>query len=228
MAGAGGGSGAESATGFAILTVCTGNICRSPVAEHHLRAQLAAVPGVSVSSAGTMAVEGDDMTPQARQLAEGNGVPPGTHAARYLREAYLRESNLVLALSREHRREIVSLLPRASRYTFTLREFARLARDITDSDLSEIARLPADDAAGRLAAAVALVASRRGSVEAPQQATDDDVIDPYRRDDATYSLSGSQLFPASEIVAGLLTRAVSIRPADTTTGTERRAERSPS
>lgn len=198
--------------GFAILTVCTGNICRSPVAEQHLRARLAGVPGVTVASAGTMAAEGDDMTPQARVLAEANGVPPGIHAARYLREAYLRESQLVLALSREHRREIVSLVPRASRYTFTLREFARLARGITDADLRDIARLPAEDAAGRLAATVALVASRRGSVEMPEQAGDDDVIDPYRRDDATYSLSGSQLFPATETVAGLLARAVEIRP----------------
>src|SRR5690606_4076566 len=51
-----------------ILTVCTGNICRSPMGEILLRANLADL-GVRVHSAGTHALVDHEMTEQSQQLA---------------------------------------------------------------------------------------------------------------------------------------------------------------
>jgi len=197
---------------FTILTVCTGNICRSPLAEYYLKSRLAELDGVRVHSAGTMANDGDRAPAQAQALAERYGVDISGHRATYLGEPQLRGSQLVLALAREHRSAVVRAVPRASRTAFTLREFARLAAGLTDADLREISLLPADDVPARLSALVALVAARRGIVAPAASADDDEVIDPYKRSDATYALSGEQLVPAADAVAAVLLRAARIQP----------------
>ena len=194
-------------TQFRVLTVCTGNICRSPLAELHLRRGLDGLDGVSVASAGTMAVEGDPMPEQARALAQSFGLEPDAHRARFLTEGEVSGSGLVIALAREHRRSVVSLHPRASRYTFTLREAARLARDVSDDDLDRSAVGAGASVPERLQAGVQLLASRRGPGEAPDDPLDDDVVDPYRRSDEVFEESGRQLVPAADTLVGLLRRA---------------------
>jgi len=198
---------------FRILTVCTGNICRSPVAEQYLRACLAkaGVDDVLVESAGTMAQDGQRMPAQAERLAEQYGANPRTHAARYLFEGHVAGADLVFGMAREHRRAVVSMFPRASRYAFTLREFARLASEMTSRDLTEAAALPMDDTVGRLRAAVTAVAGRRGLVEAPPDPGDDDVVDPYRLDDSVFQRSGQELVPAADVVVGLFRAAATIQ-----------------
>ena len=147
--------------GFAILTVCSGNICRSPLAEQLLRAGLSDWADLTVSSAGTIAMEGDKMPDEAAALSVRYGGSPSAHAARQLIEAQIRQADLVLGMSRDHRRAVVQLLPSASRYTFTLREFARLVVGATDDDFHEIAQLPPNDVGRRWTEAVDIAASNR-------------------------------------------------------------------
>jgi protein-tyrosine phosphatase len=198
---------------FTILTVCSGNICRSPVAEQLLRAGLLGLPGIVVESAGTIAQDGDVMPAQAEALSVAYGADPSDHRARYLTEGHASGAQLVFAMAREHRKAIVGLWPRATRYTFTIREFGRLAAGITAADMDEIAQLPTDDVPARLRAAVALVASQRGQIAGAERPEDDDVVDPYRRDDATFELSGQQLVPPTETAVRLLRLAATIVPA---------------
>jgi len=197
---------------FRILTVCTGNICRSPVAEQYLRAGLTAagLQDIRVESAGTMAQDGQEMPAQAQTLARRYGADPSGHGARYLFEGHVAGADLVFGMAREHRRAVVSLFPRASRVTFTLREFARLAQGMTDDDLREAAALPLSDSAGRLRSAVAAVAARRGLVEPAQDPLDDDVVDPYKLSDSVFDESGRQLVPAADVVIDLLTTAAKL------------------
>lgn len=183
-----------------ILTVCTGNICRSPMAEVLLRARLAPL-GVHVHSAGTHALVGHEMTEPAQTLAVESGAEPAdaaAHAARYLVEPYLLAADLVLAMAREHRSHTVKMMPNRMRRTFTVREFARLA-----STLSTEAARAAADAAGvekkpRFAAVLRAVADQRGIT--PTTPEDDDVVDPYRRSQETYATSAAQLIPALDEV----------------------------
>jgi len=156
-----------------------------------------------------MAVDDYVMPDQARALARSFDLEPDEHRARFLFERDVRDADLVIALAREHRRAVVAMHPRASRYTFTLREAARLARDVTDDEVATALSTLADDAseADRLRAVVELLASRRGTVEAPEDPLDDDVVDPYRRSDETFVESGRQLVPAADVVADLLRRA---------------------
>jgi protein-tyrosine phosphatase len=186
---------------FSILTVCTGNICRSPLAEHLLRKGLQRWDVVDVASSGTGALVGHPMTDQTIAIAHQHGVPePERHRARALVVEQLRDADLVLALSREHRSEIVSLLPRGSRHTFTIRELARLLEAVQFVDLAAVANLPLADTAARFSELVHAAAALRGYVTPPENELDDDVIDPYRRGDDVYQQTVEQLVPAIDAI----------------------------
>lgn len=198
---------------FEILTVCTGNICRSPLAEVLLRTRLETF-GARVSSAGTQGLDSVPMTPEAVRLADELGAAVDlaeAHRSRYLTPLELESPDLILAMSREHRRRVVELAPARLRSAFTLREFARLAADITDDEIRTAAAAAGDDASARVRAAVAAVAGMRGMSAPPADPADDDIVDPYRRSWETYQLSASQLAPAIEQVVRVMTLAVAPR-----------------
>lgn len=197
---------------FTILTVCSGNICRSPLAEQLLRAGLTSLPQVHLASAGTIGLTGQDMPAQAADLSRHFGGDPRAHVAQELTEQHVQSADLVFAMSREHRRAIVELVPRSIRYTFTIREFARLVADLTDDELDEAAALPLDDLVGRLSTLIGLAASQRGAVAPLVSADDDDVVDPYRRSDEVYVESAQQLVPAINAVTAVFHRAATVQP----------------
>lgn len=191
---------------FRILTVCTGNICRSPLAEQLLRARLVLL-GVTVESAGVSALVGTGMPEPALALATRLGVTDAaSHVARQVTVDLIRGADLVLAMSREHRRALVELTPAATRKTFTIRELANIAAGITDDELrSEV--VGATDAAGALRAAIGLASALRGVVEPLPSPDDLDVVDPYRQPVVVYEQSASQLTPAVDAVAAFLVKA---------------------
>lgn len=158
---------------FRVLHVCTGNICRSPMAEHLMRAGLATrgIRGVEVSSAGTHGLEGHPVQEHAGAVLTRRSVDAGAFRARRLLADHVASADLVLTATREHRAAAVTLAPRAASRTFTLRELDRLlgAVDVTD--------LPVDPVE-RAAALVRAAAGQRGLVRAPRP-EDDDITDPY-------------------------------------------------
>ncbi len=194
-------------SGFTILTVCSGNICRSPLAEQVLTAQLQDIPQIRVASAGTIADARLKMPKQAMALSRRYGGDPSNHMVRQLDPDIIREAGLVLAMAREHRREAVTKLPRASRHTFTLREFARLTALVTPRDFLEVTAAPLEDVAARLKTAVHLVAMYRGTIPPLDDPLGDDVVDPYEQADKVYERSASQLIPAVDTVSAYLRRA---------------------
>lgn len=188
-----------------VLTVCTGNVCRSPLAAALLAERLKGFP-VIVESAGMRALVDQPATDETVRIAVDHGVGTAAidaHRARVVDEALLGDSHLILALAREHRHSVVDLAPRRLRSTFTLRELARLGREATDAELEEMAAASTDPVE-RLRLLLAFVSSLRGMIDPPPAAVDDDVIDPYRRSWETYELSASQLVPAIGDVARVL------------------------
>jgi protein-tyrosine phosphatase len=130
------------------------------------------------------------------------------HRSRFLTEAMITPADLVLTMTRDHRREVVELAPARVAAVFTVREFARLAAEVPDAEILSAADAAGPDAAARVRAAAAAVASRRGLVLPPADPSDDDVIDPYRRPWAVYQQSASQLAPALSRVIRTLRAAV--------------------
>lgn len=197
---------------FQILTVCTGNICRSPLAEQLLRARIGDL-GAVVSSAGTRGLASWQMTPEARHLAVHLGIPAAdadAHRSRFLTEQHLQSPDLILTMAREHRRVVAELAPSRLRSTFTIREFARIAAAVSPHDLVAAADSAGSDPATRLRATVSLLSDSRGLSPAPTDPRDDDVVDPFRQPWAVYQQSAGQLLPAIESV-GAVIRAVASR-----------------
>ncbi|MFV2103258.1 low molecular weight phosphatase family protein [Micromonospora sp. LOL_024] len=150
-----------------LLFVCHANLCRSPMAEFTARRLLAGRP-VSVSSAGTDALEGLAMHPYAAAIAAETGEDPAAFRTRRLAAEHLTGAVLVLTATRRQRSMCTALAPAALHHTFTLRQFGRLAATVE----------PTTDAADDpLAAAVAAAGIARGRLQ-PVPADDDDLRDP--------------------------------------------------
>lgn len=191
-----------------ILTVCTGNICRSPLVEYFLKQELADLD-VTVTSAGTRARDGMAMPHAAVETATAMGIVApldAEHRARLLTPTHLNNVDLALPLAREHRREIVELSPAQLRKTFTVREFSRLAAGISDAELlSEIPEASGDSRPSEVMSGfLAVLAARRGVVEPPRTALEDDVVDPFARSADVYAQTAKELKQSLPAVVRLI------------------------
>lgn len=184
---------------FRVLLVCTGNICRSPIAEQVLRERLP-LPGVVFSSAGTAAIRGAMMPVEAASVSIRLGGEPAGYRARPLESWMVADADLVLTMSREHRSAVVRQHATAHRRAFTLREFERLLTSMPVGGVA--ADLSAPDA---LRALVPRVASRRG-VEPAAKPDDLDIPDPYQRGRRAYERAGRLIDGATASIAADLMR----------------------
>lgn len=185
----------EPSSRLTILTVCTGNICRSPLAEVLLRARLEKL-GVRVHSAGTHALVGHGMPKPVLELAAQAGADPevaAAHQARYLVEPLLGDADLILTMARQHRSHVVTMMPSRLGCTFTVREFARLASTVSSDEAGAATDAAGGTARERFAAVLRSVNKQRALSRSPGR--DDDVIDPYRRSRETYARSAAELTP---------------------------------
>lgn len=90
---------------YRIITVCTGNICRSPMAELMLAEALAAaqLTGVDVDSAGITAYEvGRPIDPRAARKLAAHQIPSAGHIAREWRNDWFQSRDLILAMDVDH------------------------------------------------------------------------------------------------------------------------------
>lgn len=176
-----------------ILLVCTANQCRSPMAEALLGARLQAA-GVEAELSSCGLLEPDiPATPEAVDTVAGYGLDLSAHRSRRLSRQLVNDADLILAMAREHLREVVVAAPDAFHRTFTIKELVRRgeasgprgAHEDLPAYLSRIGwgRRPADLLGG---------------------AGQDDVADPIGLPLEAYRSTAAELDDLSERAANLL------------------------
>ncbi|SHE58519.1 protein-tyrosine phosphatase [Caldanaerobius fijiensis DSM 17918] len=119
-----------------VLFVCTGNTCRSSMAEYIFRDMLnkrGDVKGIKVLSAGISAFPGAMASPEAIEVMKELGIDMSPHRSRALTREMIEKSDLILTMTSEHKRQILSIVPQAENKVFTLKEFAQMEeKDILD------------------------------------------------------------------------------------------------
>jgi protein-tyrosine phosphatase len=155
-----------------ILVVCTGNICRSPIAEGFLRQALEGrrIDGVKVESAGVSGLDGSPAVHEAVSALAERGVDISSHLARTLTRPMAESADLVLAMASDHRDAMARLAPAAADRTFTLRELVYLI------DRQE--GRPTGGDPGQQVAAVASDAAAMRRAGAALDLVDEDIQDP--------------------------------------------------
>ncbi len=111
-----------------VAFICTGNICRSPMAEVLLRARLATLaPEVRIGSAGLL-FDGRAAEPHAIEAMAARGIDLRTHASRTISYELLEGTSVIIGMERRHVREVATLGPGLFGRAFTLPELVEAAR----------------------------------------------------------------------------------------------------
>ncbi|KZX21429.1 hypothetical protein [Rathayibacter tanaceti] len=181
---------------FTVLSVCTGNICRSPMSEQLLRASLAEAtspeggPLFAFTSAGVRTRDGVPMDPMSARFSVVHGGDPSAHRSSVLNETLVGGADLLLTMTREHLVDASRSFPSLLLRGFTLLEFARVLPFV----LREVPLPVIEDPAARLRAVVRLAAAHRG--RAPRGDGGDDIDDPIGRSEATHERVAAQIAAA--------------------------------
>lgn len=117
-----------------ILFVCTGNICRSPMAEYLLRQRLPESSGWVVRSAGVAAPRGMHASEHASEVLNELGIDMQAHQSRLLDQEMVAAAAVIVVMTSAHRRLVWSMAPGGAHKVALLKSFdpAAAGTDVED------------------------------------------------------------------------------------------------
>lgn len=117
--------------------VCTGNICRSAMAHAYLLKkvkELGRENDIIVSSCGTRAYTGDMITKYAIEAIGEYGADAKNHRAVNIYDSDILSSDIILCMTRAHKRDVLSIYPNLEGKVFTLKEYIKSNDKYLDID----------------------------------------------------------------------------------------------
>lgn len=114
-----------------ILFVCTGNTCRSPMAEAILKARN--IENIEVQSAGIYAMDGGMMSKNGQMVLEGKQIP-FTHQSSSLKSSLIDWADIILTMTASHKQAIIFAFPQAISKIYMYTEFVtpEQTQDVSD------------------------------------------------------------------------------------------------
>ncbi|MDP4164666.1 MAG: low molecular weight protein arginine phosphatase [Bacillota bacterium] len=114
-----------------ILFVCTGNTCRSPMAEAILKNKN--LGEIEVKSAGVFAVDGGTASMNAEQVWQENNIQH-THRSSMLSEELVNWATHIFTMTDAHKESVINSFPHSADKTYRLKEFAGESGNLDVSD----------------------------------------------------------------------------------------------
>lgn len=113
-----------------LIFVCTGNTCRSPMAEAIYR-NLEKVSDMKVISRGLVVLFSEPLNPKAEVVLQKHDLALNNHMAKGLKSSDLEENTLILTMTANQKKKVQELYPEAGD-VYTIKEFAGEIGDVVD------------------------------------------------------------------------------------------------
>ena len=121
-----------------IMFICTGNICRSAMAEGLMKKKLQEKGIIAqVCSSGLYAETGDGATYNAIEAMKMYNVDISNHKATNTRYSNIQEMDVILCATQAHKQNIILLYPNLKNKVYTIKEFAKLDNNGQDMDIKD-------------------------------------------------------------------------------------------
>lgn len=115
-----------------VLFVCTGNVCRSPMAEGLFRKLLAGRDDITVESAGVSAGRGQAASGDAVRALQSQGIDLTKFRSQPVSEELVDRATHIFVMTRDHKRLLELFFPQAAGKTLLLRELEKGSPDVPD------------------------------------------------------------------------------------------------
>ena len=110
-----------------VIFICTGNICRSAMADGYLKyrlRQLNKEQEILVSSAGTHAIQGEKTTEYSKRAIAKYGADISSHTATILEKSNILKADYILVMTQKHKKDVIARFPELADKVKLLGEYA--------------------------------------------------------------------------------------------------------
>ena len=105
-----------------VVFICTGNSCRSVMAEYLLKSMVGDKP-VDVYSAGTSVFLQSRASAETLEVLREEGIDAGGHVSRPINSILLKKADLIFVMTRQHLRQVLERVPEVEKRVYLLKEF---------------------------------------------------------------------------------------------------------